>query len=85
MYPAHGPVPAGRQVRLVVRNAGGDTADLRLAGYEDRVRVPAIAPGETRQVSFLADRPGDDFTWLVDARPCGRLSVTGSHLVEGHR
>lgn len=85
VQPEHAAVPAGRRVRLVVRNAGDDTADLRLAGYEDRVRLTAIAPGETRNLSFLADRPGDDFTWLVDARPSGRLSVTGSHLIEGHR
>ena len=78
-------VPAGRHVRLVVRNAGDDTAELRLAGYQDRVAVTAIAPGETRRLSFLADRPGDDFAWLVDARPVGRVSVTGSHLIEGHR
>lgn len=83
--PEHSAVPAGRHVRLVVRNAGDDTAELRLAGYQDRVAVTAIAPGETRRLSFLADRPGDDFAWLVDARPVGRVSVTGSHLIEGHR
>ena len=83
--PRHTAVPEGRRVRLVVRNAGGDTADLRLAGYEDRVRLGSLAPGETRRLSFLADRPGDDFAWLVQGRPAGRLSVTGSHLIEGHR
>ena len=83
--PKHTAVPEGRRVRLVVRNAGGDTADLRLAGYEDRVQVTTLAPGETRRISFLADRPGDDFAWLVRGRPAGRLSVTGSHLIEGHR
>jgi hypothetical protein len=83
--PEHAAVPEGRRVRLVVRNAGGDTAELRLAGYEDRVQMASLAPGETRRLSFLVDRPGDDFAWLVQGRPAGRLSVTGSHLIEGHR
>ena len=83
--PGHAAVPEGQRVRLVVRNAGDDTSNLRLAGYEDRVQVTALAPGETRRLSFLADRPGDDFAWLVQGRPAGRLSVTGSHLIEGHR
>ena len=33
----------------------------------------------------LADRPGDDFAWIVDGAAVGRLVVQGSHLVEGHR
>ena len=83
--PERSSVPGGRLVHLLVRNAGDDTIDLRLAGYEDRVHLTAIAPGETRPFSFAADRPGEDFAWLVDARPTGRLAVTGSHLIEGHR
>ena len=78
-------IPEGRRVLLLVRNRGGNAVDLRLAGYEDRVDLKAIAPAETRRVSFLADRPGDDFAWLLDGRPAGRLSITGSHLIEGHR
>ena len=85
LEPEHAAVAVGRRVRLLVKNAGDDPADLRLAGYEDGVDLKAIAPGGTRTVAFLADRPGDDFAWLVDGRPVGRLSVTGSHLIEGHR
>jgi hypothetical protein len=58
---------------------------LRLAGYQDRVSLDSLAAGETRVVEFLADRPGEDFTWLIDGRPSGWFLVTGSHLVGGHR
>lgn len=85
LEPEHAAVAAGRRVRLRVENAGGDAVDLRLAGYEDRIDLKAIAPGDSRSLAFLADRPGEDFAWLVDGRPAGRLSVTGSHLIEGHR
>jgi len=78
-------VPKGRTVRLAVTNRGPRAVELRLAGYEDRVHAPAIAPGETWRTEFVSDLPGEDFGWFVDGQPAGRLAVTGSHLVEGHR
>jgi hypothetical protein len=78
-------VPRDRRVRLEVRNRGRAAVAFALAGYEDRVRAAAIAPGETLRLEFLADRPGEDFAWLLDGRPGGRLVVAGSHLVDGHR
>lgn len=78
-------VPRGSLVRLRVENRGPRAVTLRLAGYEDRLPSTAIEPGETREHGFLADRPGEDFAWLLDGAPRGRLAVTGSHLVEGHR
>lgn len=83
--PAVSAVPKDHLVRLEVRNRGARAVRLTLAGYEDRVSAAAIAPGETLRVEFLADRPGEDFAWLVDGQPAGRLGVTGSHLIEGHR
>ncbi len=84
VVPAVSAVPKDHRVRLEVRNRGRTPARLALAGYEDRVSA-TIAAGETLRVEFLADRPGEDFPWLLDGSPAGRLSVTGSHLVEGHR
>jgi hypothetical protein len=78
-------VPKDHLVRLELRNRGSAPVGFALAGYEDRVSAAAVAPGETLRVEFLADRPGEDFAWLVDGKPCGRLVVTGSHLVDGHR
>jgi hypothetical protein len=77
--------PKGHEVRLTVENRGRSTARLALAGYEDRLAIPALAPGATWSGTFTADRPGDDFAWLLDGRPAGRFAVQGSHLVEGHR
>jgi hypothetical protein len=68
-----------------VEHRGAATARLTLAGYEDRLDIPALAPGAGWTGQFLADRPGEDFAWLLDGQPAGRLTVTGSHLVEGHR
>jgi len=78
-------VPKDRLVRLRIVNRGTRPARLALAGYEDRLDVIAIVPGEAWSGEFLADRPGDDFAWLLDGQPVGRLNVTGSHLVEGHQ
>jgi hypothetical protein len=78
-------VPKGRAVALTVTNRGARAIDLRLAGYEDRVHVSGLAPGAIWHTEFVADLPGEDFSWLVDGQPAGRLAVTGSHLVEGHR
>lgn len=78
-------VPKDWRVRLEVRNRGHAPARFGLAGYEDRLRPDKIAPGASWSAEFLADRPGEDFAWLIDGEPAGRLGVTGSHLVEGHR
>jgi hypothetical protein len=83
--PAVTSVPKGSRVRLRVEHRGAATARLALAGYEDRLEIPALEPGTVWTVEFLADRPGEDFAWLLDGQPAGRLMVTGSHLVEGHR
>ena len=83
--PERGAVPKDHRVRLVVVNEGDAPATLALAGYEDALPPHALAPRERWEASFLADRPGADFAWLVDGQPAGMLSVTGSHLVDGHR
>ncbi len=78
-------VAKDRRIRLMVRNLGRAAARFALAGYEDRVSPGVIAPGGSWSADFLADRPGEDFAWLIDGQPTGRFRVTGSHLVEGHR
>lgn len=78
-------VPKDHRVRLVVVNHAGRTASLSLAGYQDRVAVLGLKADSTWRGEFLADRPGDDFAWMLDGEPVARLRVTGSHLVEGHR
>ena len=83
--PANAAVPKDHRVELDVVNRGRAPVSVRLAGYEDRVAVDSLAGGASRHVAFDADRPGEDFAWLLDGRPVGRLSVTGSHLAEGRR
>jgi len=83
--PAATSVPKGHRVRLRVDHRGRATVRLALAGYEDLLDIPPLAPGTTWAGEFLADRPGEDFAWLLDGQPAGRLTVTGSHLIEGHR
>ena len=78
-------VPVGHRVEATLVNEDSRVLTIGLAGYEDRVPAAAIAPGSSRTVGFVADRPGEAFAWLVDGEPCGRLAVTGSHLEEGHR
>jgi hypothetical protein len=68
-----------------VTNGAAVPQRLRLSGYEDRVDSGDLAPGATWRGAFLADRPGEDFAWLVGGGPSGQLAVRGSHLVEGHR
>lgn len=77
-------VPVGTRVRLAALGAGRDTVQLSLMGYEDHVAL-ALPPGATRTLEFDADRPGEDFAWLVNGAPAGRFRVTGSHLVKGHQ
>lgn len=83
--PAASAVPKDHRVRLEMSNQGTRATTIALAGYEERLPSHTLAPGETWRATFLADLPGEDFAWLVDGRPAGRLSVTGSHLIEGHR
>ena len=78
-------VPKGHMVSLEVRNDRETPVTLLLQGYEDRLTVGPIAPGETWRGTFLADRPGEAFPWRVGDMAVGRLAVLGSHLVEGHR
>ncbi|MEP7029293.1 MAG: hypothetical protein ABI960_11920, partial [Candidatus Eisenbacteria bacterium] len=78
-------VPANHRVLLTLVNRGSHPVVVQLAGYEDRITPGPLAPDSAWSGSFLADRPGEAFAWLVDGEPRGRLAVTGSHLVEGHR
>lgn len=83
--PAVMSVPKGARVRLRVDVRGARPVRLALAGYEDRLAIPALEPGSTWTGEFNADLPGEGFAWLIDGVPAARLAVTGSHLIEGHR
>jgi hypothetical protein len=85
LSPAAAAVAKGSRVRLRVDFRGHQPARLALAGYEDLLSIPPLDPGTVWTGEFTAERPGEDFAWLLDGEPCGRLAVTGSHLVEGHR
>lgn len=78
-------VPVGTTIELAITNVSDAPARLSLAGYEDRVDSGVLEPDGSKRITFLADRPGERFAWMVGGRPRGRLDVTGSHLVEGHR
>ena len=84
LTPAAAAVPVGTFVTLEISCAGSRTRQLSLSGYEDHLKL-SLAPHSTQRMTFFADRPGDDFAWLLDGQPVARLRVTGSHLVEGHR
>jgi hypothetical protein len=83
--PATISVPKGREVRLTVMNHDPRMAHLTLSGYEDRVAIPPLLPRDHWTGEFLADRPGEDFAWVLNGAPTGRFAVTGSHLTDGHR
>ncbi len=85
MAPPSVTVPKGVRVRLNVVNRNPRPVRFALAGYQDRLGVLTLGSGESAQREFVADRPGEDFAWLVDGSPQGRFEVAGSHLVEGHR
>jgi hypothetical protein len=85
IVPAASAVPKDHRVRLAMVNRGSHAAQVRLAGYEERLPSHTLEPGETWHAVFVADLPGEDFAWLLDGQPAGRLTVTGSHLIEGHR
>lgn len=84
MVPGRSSVAGGTLVKLALENRTAHTVTVTLIGYEDRLAVGAIAPRGRWSGQFVADRPGEDFTWSIDGAPAGRLSVTGSHLVQGH-
>lgn len=78
-------VHKGDRIALVVTNSDQSRAEFALLGYEDRLSGIAIEPGCSWNGELIADRPGDDFAWVVNREVAGRLTVSGSHLVEGHR
>lgn len=82
LAPERSVVPLGADVTLHVRNQSARARLLALAGYPVSLGIPARGDAA---VEFRADRPGDDFAWLLDGTPAGKLAVAGSHLVEGHR
>jgi hypothetical protein len=82
--PALARVAKDHEIHLTVENLDARRLHLELAGYEDRVALD-LDPHARVETRFLADRPGEGFPWIADGRPAGRLNVTGSHLVEGHR
>jgi hypothetical protein len=83
--PATTSVPKDHRVKLSVVNHDVRPVTLTLMGYQDRFGVSSLAPDSAWHGEFVADRPGDDFAWQLDGAPVGRLAVTGSHLVDGHR
>jgi hypothetical protein len=83
--PADLVVPLGSRISLEIANEGRDVVELALAGYAGRLPVIRVEPGAVGHGEFTADLPGEDFAWLVNGRPSSRLTVAGSHLIEGHR
>ncbi len=78
-------VAKDHRVWLTVVNRSARTVAARLTGYDDQAAIPPLAPGATWSGTFTADRPGADFALWIDGEPAARLTVAGSHLVEGHR
>ena len=85
ILPGIASVPKDHIVRLTVTNRSAGSASLSLMGYQDRLRVATIAPDSLWRGEFVADRPGEDFAWVLEGQPVGRLAVLGSHLVDGHK
>ena len=85
MTPASVSVEKGKRVLVTVTNHGESPARVELPGYEDVVPSASVDAGETWSAQFLADRPGEDFAWVVNGAPASRFVVSGSHLIEGHR
>ena len=83
--PENSSVPKDHRVRLTIVNRRRDRVGLALHGYQDKLMIGWIEPDSTWRGEFLADRPGEDFAWMLEGEPAGKLSVTGSHLVDGHR
>lgn len=84
MQPVQASVAGGTLVHLSLENRTARAVIVTLGGYEDRLSIGAVAPYGRWSGRFVADRPGEDFTWSVNGAPAGRFSVTGSHLIEGH-
>jgi hypothetical protein len=85
LTPATVSVAKGARVALTVTNTDASRAELSLPGYEELLSAIVIEPGASWSGQFVADRPGDDLAWMVNGTTAGRLTVAGSHLVEGHR
>ena len=83
--PALAIVVKDHRVHLTVVNASSHTVAAQLPGYDDQVAIAPLAPGAAWSGEFTADRPGSDFALWIDGEPAARLTVAGSHLVEGHR
>ena len=83
--PENSSVPKDHRVRLTIVNRRRDRVGLALHGYQDKLMIGWIDPDSTWRGEFLADRPGEGFAWELEGEPVGKLSVLGSHLVEGHR
>jgi hypothetical protein len=83
--PVNSAVPKDHRVRLTIVNHRRDRVGLSLHGYQDRLMIGWIDPDSTWRGEFLADRPGEDFAWMLEGEPVGKLAVQGSHLVDGHR
>jgi len=78
-------VPKDARVHLTVVNRYGLAVSLTLMGYQDRFAVAYVPRDSSWRGEFVADRPGEDFAWMLEGTPVGKLRVAGSHLVEGHR
>lgn len=86
LHPFRVRVPKDHEIRLVVRAAPeADEGLLTVTGYEDQVEPVPIGPGESREIVFTSNWPGDDFAISLNGEIQGRLQVTGSHLEEGHQ
>ena len=85
LSPETSSVPKDHRVRLTIVNRRRDRAGLALHGYQDKLMIGWIDPDSTWRGEFLADRPGEGFAWELEGEPVGKLSVLGSHLVDGHR
>jgi len=83
--PENSTVPKDHHVRLTIVNRRRDRVGLALHGYQDKLMIGWIDPDSTWRGEFLADRPGEGFAWELEGEPVGKLSVLGSHLVDGHR
>jgi hypothetical protein len=85
LTPAVASVPKDHVIKLAVTNRYRFAVSMTLMGYQDRLAVISVPPDSTWRGEFLADRPGEEFGWIIEGAPAGRLRVAGSHLVEGHR
>lgn len=73
------------RLAITITNRGPRPARLSLSGYEHAFAPRELAPGGSCSDTLMLDLPGEDFAWMLDGRPAGRLRVAGSHLAEGHR